>query len=308
MYTQKRESEEADISEAPARKRRVALINSRKLIHKVISRVKLRKFDENLIEKTEMIVNRKSCDFTNIECHFKTDVTKVIHAIMEMEEHSLHESEESEQQRWQKLYGDMTFVDDVHRGKLLKRDKVIEARKIEMEYFRKMGVHEKVHRSKARGYKVITTRWVDTNRGVGNEDNYRSRLIGRELNRDKRHDLFAPTPPLETMTALISLCAKSQDGREPLRFATIDIKRAYFYAPATRKMFIKLPAEDMVGELKLSLYGTRDAAMNWGEAQYTQHLNKTGFQKGRASACNSVHESRNTRLTCHGDDFIIVAP
>ena len=109
------------------------MINSRKLIYKVISRVKQRKFDENLIEKTE-IVNRKSCDFTNIECHFKTDVTKVIHAIMEMEEHSHHESEESEQQRWQKLYGDMTFVDDVHGGKLLKRDKVIEARKIEMEY------------------------------------------------------------------------------------------------------------------------------------------------------------------------------
>ena len=103
VCTQTRESEEAHISEAPARKRRVALINSRKLIYKVISRVQLRKFDENLIEKTEMIVNRKSCDFTNIECHFKTDVTKVIHAITEMEEHSLHESEEPEQQRWQKI-------------------------------------------------------------------------------------------------------------------------------------------------------------------------------------------------------------
>ena len=43
----------------------------------------------------------------------------------------------------------------------------------------------------------------------------------------------------------------------------------------------------MVGELKLSLYGTRDAAMNWAK-QYTQHLNKIGFQKGRASACNFV--------------------
>ena len=46
--------------------------------------------------------------------------------------------------------------------------------------------------------------------------------------------------------------------------------------------------------------------MNWAK-QYTQHLNKIGFQKGRASACNFVHESRNIRLTCHGDDFIIVA-
>ena len=234
----------------------MALINSRKLIYKVISRVKQRKFDENLIEKTEMIVNRKSCDFTNIECHFKTDVTKVIHAIMEMEEHSHHESEESKQQRWQKLYGDMTFVDDVYGGKLLKRDKVIEARKIEMEYFRKMGVYEKVHRSKARGYKVITTRWVDTNKDVGNEDNYRSRLVGRELNLDKRNDLFAPTPPSEAMKHL-SVCVPSRkmdESHSSLQRSTSS--EHIFYAPATRKMFIKLRAEDcppgeeeMVGEL-----------------------------------------------------------
>ena len=63
----------------------------------------------------------------------------------------------------------------------------------------------------------------------------------------------------------------------------------------------------MVGELKLSLYGTRDAALNLAK-HYTQHLNEIGFQRGRASACSFVHKSRITRLTCHGDDFIIVAP
>ena len=99
-----------------------------------------------------------------------------------------------------------------------------------------MGVYEKVDRSKARGYKVITTRWVDTNRGVGDQDDYRSRLVGREINLVKRHDLFATTPRLEAMKGLVSLFAKSQDGREPLRFATIDIKRAYLFAPATRKL------------------------------------------------------------------------
>ena len=129
-------------------------------------------------------------------------------------------------------------------------------------------------------------------------------------------DMTYPHQPhlQEAMKALISLCATAQDGREPLRFATIDIKRAYVYAPATRKLFIKLPAEnclpgeeEMVGELKLSLYGTRDAAMNWAR-QHTQHLNKIRFLWKRASACNFVHKSRNIRLRCHGDDFIIVAP
>ena len=201
-----------------------------------------------------MIVNRKSCDITNIACHFKTDVTKVIHAIMEMEEHSLRESQESEKQRWQKFYGDMIFADDVHEGKLLKRGKVIEARKVEREYFWKVGVYEKVHRSKARGYKVITTRWVDTNRGVRDQDDYRSRLVGRDLNREKRHDLFVPTQPLEAMKALVGLCAKSQDGREPLMFATIDIKRAHFCAPAQVETGPKLGCRNRA---KKSVHRTR---------------------------------------------------
>ena len=50
----------------------------------------------------------------------------------------------------------------------------------------------------------------------------------------------------------------------------VDVKRAYFYAPATRDLFIRIPKEDkeegdegMVAKLRLSLYGTRDAALNW---------------------------------------------
>ena len=48
-----------------------------------------------------------------------------------------------------------------------------------------------------------------------------------------------------------------------------DVSRAYFYAEATRCMYVKLPREDllynpdMLGRLRLCLYGTRDAALNW---------------------------------------------
>ena len=34
----------------------------------------------------------------------------------------------------------------------------------------------------------------------------------------------------------------------------------------------------MLRKLKFSLYGTRDASMNWAK-QHTQHLSKVGFQK-----------------------------
>ena len=51
-----------------------------------------------------------------------------------------------------------------------------------------------------------------------------------------------------------------------------DVARAFFEAPAMRNVCIEIPKEDLteadklhdkVGHLKLSLYGTRDAAMDW---------------------------------------------
>ena len=138
----------------------------------------------------------------------------------------------------------------------------------------------------------MTTRWIDTNKGDSDRPDYRSRLVGREIKNDSRLDLFAPTPPLEVMKLILSQCAKCQSKQRPNIVAVVDIKRAYFYAPVQREMYIKLPAEDMlpgeedmVGLLKLSLYGTRDAAQNWIR-HYTGVLVKLGFQQGLASPCN----------------------
>ena len=51
--------------------------------------------------------------------------------------------------------------------------------------------------------------------------------------------------------------------------AAIDVKRAYFYAPAQRAVYVEIPAEDRenrdedrAGRLNLSLYCARDAAQN----------------------------------------------
>ena len=154
---------------------------------------------------------------------------------------------------------------------------------------------------------------MDTNKGDTSRPNYRSRLVGREVKYDKRLDLFSATPPLETLKFLCSMCARGQTGPEPYRLAVIDIKRAYFYAPARRPIFIEIPKEDLepgdegcVGQLQLSLYGTRDAAQNWAH-EYTTFLLSLGFQVGRASPCNFTHRTRRIHLTVHGDDFTVVA-
>ena len=61
-----------------------------------------------------------------------------------------------------------------------------------------------------------------------------------------------------------------------------------------------------MGQLQLSLYGTRDAAQNWAH-EYTTFLLSLGFQVGRASPCNFTHRIRRVHLTVHWDDFTVVA-
>ena len=60
------------------------------------------------------------------------------------------------------------------------------------------------------------------------------------------------------------------------------VSRAYFYAPATRSLFVELPAEDgsakpgEVGRLNVCLYGTRDAAKEWQQT-LSRHMEGIGF-------------------------------
>ena len=76
---------------------------------------------------------------------------------------------------------------------------------------------------------------------------------------------------------------------------TQDVKQAYFYAPATRRVFVALPDEDRLeGEEQMCallgepLYGTRDAAFNWTHA-YTTALEILGFvSRHRAPAASDM--------------------
>ena len=68
------------------------------------------------------------------------------------------------------------------------------ARAVEMEYFHKLGVYEKVSRDHqaASGGKIIGVSWVDVSKGDALDVNYRSRLVEREFNvgRDDALDAF----------------------------------------------------------------------------------------------------------------------
>ena len=97
-------------------------------------------------------------------------------------------------------------------------------------------------------------------------------------------------------------------GSQKTKLIVQDVKKACFYARATRDVYVDLPREreraqlGMCAKLHKSLYGTRDAALNWAQA-YSEGLEGMGFVKEQSSPCSFYHESWKIRTGVHGDDF-----
>ena len=206
------------------------------------------------------------------------------------------------------------FVDDMS-GQILDTRLVIAARKEEMATYYSHNAYEKRPITECwhvTGKAPIGCRWIDINKGDDEHPEYRSRLVAKEINRSPSDEMFAATPPLEAKKMLFSMAmsnfangrARKFEGTQKLLF--IDVKRAYFYAPARRSVYVSLPDEDPMpgycAKLNVSMYGTRDAASNW-EEKYASHLIKCGFTQGKSSPCVFYHEGRGIRLVVHGDDF-----
>jgi len=218
------------------------------------------------------------------------------------------------------LYGaNPQFIDDISGGALDPK-LVAAARREEIQGARKHNVFTKVPISECweqTNAPPIDTRWVDINKGDNENPDIRCRWVGREFrgsDRD-RDDLYAATPPLEAIKALIVLAASQKGGKRQnlKKLSFIDIKKAYFHAKVKRPLYVVLPPEALdpgetgvCGKLNFSLYGTRDAAHNWEEA-YSQFLISIGFQQGLSSPCIFRHPVRDIITVVHGDDFTSLA-
>ena len=123
-------------------------------------------------------------------------------------------------------------------------------------------------------------------------------------------------PPLAALKVLLSLAVTkfkpNEKGvlcedpeQEVLGF--LDVKRVHFCSEATRGIFVELPAEagypeGMVGKLLRSMYGCRDAGLNW-EMCVAKVMKKLGFIQGASSPCVYLHPTRGIKTVVHGDDF-----
>ena len=202
--------------------------------------------------------------------------------------------------------------DDVS-GEALDPEEVVKARAEEIVYFNKMKVYHKVPIAQCwarTGKRPIPVRWVDINKGDKARPNHRSRLVAKDIKKNARPDLFAATPPLEALKTVISMAARGKKGTEIM---VNDVKRAYFYAPAVREIYVDLCDEDrgvgeeeLCGLLQYSMYGTRDASQNW-QVEFTNTLVENGFVGGKSSPCLFTHKERGISTFVHGDDYVSAA-
>ena len=117
--------------------------------------------------------------------------------------------------------------------------------------------------------KIVKTRWIDVSKGDSVKTNYRSRFEGQELKTHADDSLYAPTPPFEGPRLIIRRAATDVGISRELKIT--DVATAYSHVKCTRDLYIELLEEheehgrgDLVGQLNLCLYGTRDsAALNW---------------------------------------------
>jgi hypothetical protein len=150
--------------------------------------------------------------------------------------------------------------------------------------------------------------WIDTNKGDSENPNVRCRLVGKEFRTGPDDALFASTPPLEALKLIISRAATLGIDGKKHEVMINDVSRAYFYAKCTRDLYVELPVEDLeahpdfIGKLRLCLYGTRDAALNWQETP-SEHLISQGLIRGIGHPSVFHHPARNIWTLVHGDDY-----
>ena len=207
--------------------------------------------------------------------------------------------------------GEWMIAADDQSGEPLEPRRVRLARKEEIMYFKKREVYEKVKVEecwKATGKPPIGVRWVDINKGDSANPNYRSRLVAMEFKTDNKPEWYAATPPSECLKLVLHKMAMSRKAK--IMYA--DVSRAYFYAKASRPVYVTIPEEDReagdegyCGKLRVSMYGTRDAAVNWA-TEYGETLKAAGFKQGTASPCIFRHERKGVVVMVHGDDFVAV--
>ena len=146
------DDEDDDDNGQPSKKRRIE--NVSEAARDFIGRLGFGRYDGSKQKVQKMLMTLEGGVENTREAPM--DVSKVMEALSAMEDRSTpHEDDQ-----WREFYKDVTFFDDVNDGKELDKQKVIEARRLEMKYFKEMGVYTKVSKAEVQqtGGKIVSTK------------------------------------------------------------------------------------------------------------------------------------------------------
>ena len=174
------------------------------------------------------------------------------------------------------------------------------------------------------GKALVGVRWVDVSKGDDADPDYRSGLVAKDTRKKGGEMIFAPTPPLESLRALLSLGTSPDswmsktpqwEGERRSQVSFIDISRPYFHARTdpSRPVHVHLPSEDedqgkgLRGKLNVDMFGTRHAADGWC-CECPETLGASGLVCGESSAC-VFRDPEEDLISCvHRGDCTTVGP
>ena len=208
----------------------------------------------------------------------------------------------------QRAVTDMNFYDET-TGELFNQRLVHEAEDEELQRFKKIGVFDYVDRQTAHqdGEGVfVKVRWAGE-QGYEDQPAHEVQTCctgawvwyqnGRALRKYPKSQLYQVSDVVR--------CAER-------KLMTLDVKSAFLYGAARRKIYIELPSadpqhgSDKVGLLRKALYGTRDAPQIW-QSEVRRTLEKVGFRRCALQPSVYIHDAKEILLVIHVDDFLVVA-
>ena len=138
--------------------------------------------------------------------------------------------------------------------------RVIQAKQVELQNWKDMEVYEEI---KDQGQKVISTRWVITEKICDAQKGAKARLVASGFEDEDQVPSDSPTAAKSTVRTVLAITAN-----EGWIIETIDIKAAFPQSPTINHNVYILPPPEarqdgIIWKLKKTVYGLNDSSRKW---------------------------------------------
>ena len=135
----------------------------------------------------------------------------------------------------------------------------------------------------------MKTGWTETAKGQPGKPNVRARWVAMENETHARPELYASTPPLEALKAVLSEVATGKRGRKVVDLSTCEglvstLRREGEHSSNCRQRIYQARDEHKCGLLRCHMHGTFDAVQIW-EEELASTLSDLKLTRGIACPC-----------------------